>query len=582
MSRTEIIIRLGGEGGEGVISAGDMFTQGAARSGYHVFTFRTYPSEIKGGHAWYQVRIGSNEVLSLGDGIDVLVAWDREAYETHIQDVNAGGVLVYDADAVQPGPEAQALHRYPVPFNHIARKELDFFRGKNLLVLGTLSALFGLHPEQLEGLVRARLARRAELLEKNLQTLQYGYDYAQKHLTKTDDFYLPDMHERTGRLVLSGNQAITAGALHAGIRFFAGYPITPASDIMEAMAKELPALGGAFMQAEDEIAAVTSTIGASYAGMKAMTATSGPGFSLMTEAMGLASMSETPIVIVDAQRSGPSTGMPTKLEQSDLNHAMFGGHGDFPRIVVAPASVEDAFHQIITAVNMAERYQVPVIFLSDQSLSHRTQTMDMPDLAALEVVDRLRVNGHTEGGAEQGQAFYKRYDLSAPDGISPVSIPGRDRYSYVATGLEHDERCEHSIEAENHIAMTEKRYAKLRAAMRDLPLAPVHGDPEATIGIIGWGSTEGPIKEAINLAAQKGIKVMAIHPRVLNPLPEDQIRRFIHQMKHVIVVEHNYTGQFARHLGGIFGFLPERLNKYGGLPFMPGEILAKIEEVAGR
>jgi 2-oxoglutarate ferredoxin oxidoreductase subunit alpha len=205
--------------------------------------------------------------------------------------------------------------------------------------------------------------------------------------------------------------------------------------------------------------------------------------------------------------------------------------------------------------------------------------MTMPNLESYPVEERQRVNGQLNG-AEQGVAFYKRYDLSAPDGISPISVPGKDRYSYVATGLEHDEHCEHSIDPENHVAMTEKRYAKLQAAMRDLPPAPIYGDPTAEIGLLGWGSTEGPIREAIEQAAAKGIKAAALHPRVLSPLPEDQIRTFIQSKKHVIVVEHNYTGQFARHLGGLFGFIPERLNKYGGLPFMPGEILRKIEEVA--
>lgn len=578
MPKSEIIIRLGGEGGEGVISAGDMFTLGAARSGYQVFTFRTYPSEIKGGHAWYQIRVGAEEVLSMGDGVDVIVAFDKEAYTRHIGDLNPDGVLVYDSDAVTPGEEASKFHLYPVPFNAIAKKELEFVRGKNLLVLGALAALFGLQPDRLDDLVRVRLARRPDLLEKNLESLHYGFDYVKNNLKKTDP-YLLEGTEHAERLILSGNQAITAGALHSGCRFFAGYPITPASDIMEEMAKELPRIGGAFLQAEDEIASISAIIGASYAGVKSMTATSGPGFSLMTEGMGLSSMAEIPIVVVDSQRSGPSTGMPTKLEQSDFNHAMFGGHGDFPRVVIAPANVEDAFFQIINAFNLAEKYQLPVIFLSDQSLSHRTETMTMPDVSQLNVIDRDRVNGDS-AGEDIPAHYYKRYSLESPDGVSPMSIPGKDSQPYVATGLEHDESCEHSIDPGNHEAMTRKRFAKMKAIENELDAAPVHGDPTAEIGIISWGSTEGPIIEGIKLAADKGIKVAAIHPRVLNPLPEDQLREFIDSKKRLVVVEHNHTGQFARHLGGIFGFVPERLNKYGGLPFMPREILRKIEEVA--
>ena len=220
MPKSEIIIRLGGEGGEGVISAGDMFTLGAARSGYQVFTFRTYPSEIKGGHAWYQIRVGAEEVLSMGDGVDVIVALDKEAYTRHIGDLNPDGVLVYDSDAVAPGEEASKFHLYPVPFNAIAKKELEYVRGKNLLVLGAMAALFGLQPHRLDDLVRVRLARRPDLLEKNLESLRYGFDYVKNNLKKTDP-YLLEGTEHAERLVLSGNQAITAGALHSGCRFFA-------------------------------------------------------------------------------------------------------------------------------------------------------------------------------------------------------------------------------------------------------------------------------------------------------------------------------------------------------------------------
>ncbi|MCS7002830.1 MAG: 2-oxoacid:acceptor oxidoreductase family protein, partial [Dehalococcoidia bacterium] len=336
---SDLVIRLGGEGGEGVISAADMFTAGAARAGYNIFTFRTYPAEIKGGHAWYQVRVSAQPAPSLGDAPDILVCFNQEAYDIHRDALRDGGVLVFDPDTVSPAVNGHQHIHYPVPMNAIARKELDFPRGKNLVLLGALCALFGLQPGALEGVVRSRLARRAELLQKNLEALQVGYAYAQANIVKNDPYQLTAVEKREGRLVMSGNEAIVAGLLHAGVRFFAGYPITPASDIMEGMARELPKLGGVMMQAEDEMAAIGMVVGAAYGGVKAATATSGPGLSLMTEFMGLAGMSEIPTVIIDAQRSGPSTGMPTKLEQGDLNHSLFAGHGDFPRVVVAPGSV---------------------------------------------------------------------------------------------------------------------------------------------------------------------------------------------------------------------------------------------------
>ncbi|MBI2862106.1 MAG: 2-oxoacid:acceptor oxidoreductase family protein, partial [Chloroflexi bacterium] len=341
MSGNELVLRLAGEGGEGVISAGDIFAAGAAHLGHYLYTFRTYPAEIKGGHAWIQGRVSNRPVLSMGDHLDVLVAFDAEAYHRHHQLLKDGGVLVYDPDTVTP--ENGEFVTYAVPFNKIARKELDFLRGKNLVVLGVMSYLFGLKIDALESVVRKRLGRRSELLDQNLKALEYGFDYAKANLKKKDSHYISGGDGKQ-RLVMSGSDAIVAGALYAGCRFFAGYPITPASDIMESMARELPRLGGGFVQAEDEIAALGAAVGASYAGAKAMTATSGPGLSLMTEFLGLAGMAEIPVVVVDAQRAGPATGMPTKLEQGDLNHALYGGHGDFPRVVIASASVEDSLY----------------------------------------------------------------------------------------------------------------------------------------------------------------------------------------------------------------------------------------------
>lgn len=569
MAKGDLIIRLGGEGGEGVISAGDMFTSGAARAGYHIFTFRTYPAEIKGGHAWYQVRLGGRPVLSLGDGVDVLVAFNAAAYHQHIDQLNSGGVLIYDPETVTP---ANGHHiPYPIPFTQIAREELDFPRGKNLVVLGVLARLFGLDHRALAGVVRARLSRRAELLEQNLVALEAGANYAQSKIKKEDPYYL-EPAERVGRLVMSGNEAVVAGALLAGCRFFAGYPITPASDILEAMARELPPLGGVCLQAEDEIAAIGAVVGASYAGTKAMTATSGPGFSLMTEFLGYSAMAEIPVVVVDAQRGGPSSGLPTKLEQGDFNQAFYGGHGDFPRIVIAPGSVEDCFCQIINAFNLAEEHQGPVILLSDQSLSHRTQTMDKPNLAAIKVVDRERP------AAEELRA-YKRYALTQ-NGMSPMALPGDPGGIYVSPGLEHDEYGHvQATDPDNHRRMTEKRFRKLAAVQAHLEPPARHGPAQAQIGVIGWGSTEGPIREAVDRALQEGYSVATLHPKVLSPLPERAIGDFLAAVDKVIVPESNYQGQFALCLAAVFGIKPIRLSKYGGLPFTPGEIYRQIVEV---
>jgi 2-oxoglutarate ferredoxin oxidoreductase subunit alpha len=570
--RNDFVIRIGGDTAiGGVISTGENFTAAAARLGFHVFTFRSYPAEIKGGHAWFQVRIANRPVLSLGDGVDVLIAFDQEAYDKHSDDLQEGGVVIYDSDLVHAA-DGKFTH-YAVPFQRIARQELGFVRGTNVLVLGLMAGLFGLPVTSLQQLVRLRYKRRADLMEKNLQALTHGYEYT-KRIRKEDKYYL-GTSDHIRRLVMSGNDAITAGALHAGCRFFAGYPITPASEILESMARELPKLGGVCLQSEDEMAALGTCIGASYGGVKAMTATSGPGFSLMTELLGLSSMTEIPVVLVDAQRSGPSTGMPTKLEQSDLFQALYGGHGDFPRIVIAPASVEDCLYRTVYAFNLAEKYQMPVILLSDQSLSHRTQTIDMPDRSHLKVVNRLQPSDGRHGEE------YARYALTNT-GVSPAGIPGISLHPFVAPGLEHDERGHPDLSPRMHEAMTEKRFRKLAGVAKETDTpdwAPRYGHPRAELGIIGWGATEGSIREAVARALEKGHKVAAIHPRILNPLPETQLRQFIGSVRRVLVPEANYQGQFAHHLAAHLGIQPIRFNKIGGLPFTSGEILQRLEEV---
>ena len=389
--------------------------------------------------------------------------------------------------------------------------------------------------------------------------------------------------------MLNGNQALVAGAVAAQCRYFAGYPITPASDIMEGLAKELPQVGGTFLQAEDEIAALASVLGASFGGLRAMTATSGPGFSLMTELIGYASMAEIPAVIVDAQRAGPSTGMPTKMEQADLSFALNAGHGDTPRIVVAPADVADCYSLIIMAFNMAERYQMPVIFLTDQSLSARVESVDRSAFQPMEIQERILfgANGASTNGSSNGHGettneaahSYARYAYTA-SGISPITAPGPGAVTYVATGLEHDEHGHPDYEPEDHTAMMEKRFRKLETAAEELPQPQRYGDEDALIGIIGWGSTEGPIQEAVDRARAKGHKVASLHPRILSPLPDRTIRDFIRSVKTVIVPECNYSGQLANLLGAKYGLQAIRVNKFGGIPFTAGEILRAIEEVS--
>src|SRR6266699_6962549 len=456
----EVTIRIGGESGEGTISGGDILALASARWGYHVYTFRTFPAEILGGPCLFQVRISDQPVKSMGDYADVLICLNKEAYDRNIGDLRHGGVLVYDPSDFTP--ETGDCITYAVPFTDIARKEIQMYQAKNMVMLGAISGLFGPPLEAIVQVVQSKLAKsrkaNAELMEKNMLALEFSSKYVTEHLSKHDPYRLGPV-EKADRFVLNGNQAVVAGALAAQCRFFAGYPITPASDIMEALAKELPQVGGTFLQAEDEMAALAAVLGASYGGVRAMTATSGPGFSLMTELIGLSSMAELPAVIVDAQRAGPSTGMPTKMEQSDLSFALHAGHGDTPRMIVAPANVADCYSLIITAFNMAERYQMPVIFLTDQSLTARVESVDRAAFKPMKIEERITNEANGVNGSSEAEPTYSRYAYTA-SGISPISAPGPGAKAYIATGLEHDAYGHPDYEPEDHMAMMEKRFRK--------------------------------------------------------------------------------------------------------------------------
>ena len=570
---TDFVFRIGGEGGEGVISTGELLTLTLARSGYEIYTFRTYPAEIKGGHANYQVRASDQLLLSQGYPVDVLVAFNEEAYQKHIQDLRPGGVLMYDADSFS-APSHDSAIAYAIPLTSLATEKVGVKLTKNIVALGALSGLFDIPFEKFQELLKERFGRKGEtVVQKNLQALQVGYDYI-KTQGKKDSIRLGPRPRQTKELVLSGNESLALGAIASGLRLYFGYPITPATDIMEFLAKELPKIGGYVVQTEDEISAIGAVLGASYAGTKAMTATSGPGFSLMVEMLGLAEMAEIPAVIVDVQRVGPSTGMPTKTEQGDLYLAVYGGHGSCPRVVMALTSVEDCFYGVMHAFNIAETYQMPVIVLSDQYLGHRKATVPKPDPSKVPIVAR-------KVPAPEELKAYKRYKFT-PEGVSPMSIPGMEGGHYVAEGLEHDESgYPAASNHENHFRMNQKRYTKFQAveALAN-QLVKQYGVEHPEIGIIGWGSSEGVIREAVQMAVDKGYSVGALHPKILYPQPLDELRQFINGAKAIIIPELNFTGQFATLLRKRFTIDFIQLNKTIGLPFTPKEIVDKIEEVA--
>lgn len=578
IDKRDITIRIAGESGEGVISTGDFIMQSAARAGYHVLTFKTFPAEIKGGHAVYQLRLANHELYSQGDELDILIAFNQEAFDKHHAEIKINGLLIYDSTSFTPPPVGDGVKEYSVPLGKIAR-ELGFALGKNVVAVGATAALFGLDPKHIEELLREKFTRKGEeVVSKNITALHAGIDYVNKNIPH-GAFEIKPCEKKEEQLVLSGNQAIGLGAIAYGCRHYFGYPITPATDLMEFLATEFPKIGGAVIQAEDEISALGMAIGASYAGVPAMTATSGPGLSLMVEMLGFAAMTEIPVVVVDVQRGGPSTGLPTKHEQSDLNLACFGGHGDAPRIVVAPISVNDCFWQTINAFSLAERYQLPVILLSDQSLAVRTETIPKPNIDSIIKHERTRWADAAAGDNGGNGNGYKRYDLSSKDGVSPMAIPGTPGGNYVATGLEHDELGRPKYDTASHNVMTEKRYRKLENLSHGWRPIAHYGDKNSEIGVLGWGSTLGQVREAIELAQAEGIAVEAMAPKVLYPIMEYEIGAFVRSKKKIIVAEVNYRGQFAELIKAKFGKEVSKITRYGGQPFKAKEILDSVKSL---
>ena len=544
ISTKTVVVRIGGEAGEGTVTLGEMFTRVAARDGLEVYTFRTYPSEIKGGQVLFQTRLGTERVLSEGDAADVLVAMNLKGWQENLDDFHPQGILIYDPDTV-PNPEARGRQVYPVPVTKIAQS-FDFVRGKNLVMVGALAWFFRLQLETAQAVVRRSMGRHAEVLEKNLHALEEGYAYAREHFPDTFAYALPLLEKPVERLLLSGSEAMALGALEAGCRFFAGYPITPATQVMETLARYLPAFDGTFVQAEDEIASINMAIGASYGGLRSMTATSGPGLSLMIETLSMASIAEIPLVVVNVQRAGPSTGLPTKTSQGDLFLSLYGGHGDGPRFVLAPDSVKDCYYQMINAFSLAEHFQTPVIVLSDQAMASRVETIPYPEAICgvwSECLDRILPT------PEELANDYRPY-RATESGLSPMAIPGMPGGMYLAESLEHDEYGHPNQSPENHKRMMQKRARIVETARKHLvnwdSSVRRWGAANAKFGIMGWGSTRGAVREAMVRLAAEGIEIEALYPHTMLPMPDQAVTEFLRGKKAILVPELNFTSQFAR------------------------------------
>ena len=575
---SDAVIRLAGNSQDGIQTAGALLARLAGRSDQEVMTYMTIPSTISGGPSIFQVRIGSGEVLSAGDEADFLVAFYQHSYEDHINFLKEGGVLLYDSDQVQPDPNDKRFVHVGVAITGLTVEALGGTakdKGKNIFVLGLIAAIFHLDAEKLMGLIRERFGGKNEsIVNTASMAFQAGYSYPVAGLlAKRYEFEVRPKTTGRGQVTMDGNQALAYGLIAAGVRYGAGYPITPWSTVMETLRSELPKYGGLFVQAEDELAAVSLALGFSYSGYLAVTGSAGPGISLKTEAIGWASMAEIPLLVVNVQRGGPSTGLPTNVEQSDLYQAVFGSHGDSPRVVLAAANVEDCFYIALEAARIARKYSTPVFILSDGSLATRIEAFDEPDLKSIMQDPRPDLTPRADG--------FKPYPI---EDITKHAPPGTrmlgGKYP-VVTGLEHDEFGHPTGRPALHMAMTAKRRRKLKQLADELPLPEIYGSADAETLIVGWGSTFGPIREAVDRARSLGHSVSSLHLRHLHPLPNGLDGIFA-RFKRIVVAEMNDEGIYG--FGQLATLLRARfcdpkihsLTKTDGLTYRIKEILQGV------
>jgi len=579
--RSDLIIGMAGSGGDGIVSAGEFLITAAALEGYHAIMTKSFGSQIRGGESSCRLRISTRQVLNPGGTLDVAVALNWEDFLRFGAELPVSGhtIVIYESktgvapdklplEGVKP---AVAL---AVPIGEMARKTAGTDKAKNTIVLGLLAGWFGLAQQSILASLHKKLAKKGtEVLQANERAFAAGIEYTQSHPLAGDLLMSPPVDGKGTKLLTDGNDMCAAAAIFAGCKFFSGYPITPSSEIMQFLSREIWKYGGTVLQAEDEIAGIGAVVGASFAGKKALTATSGPGMSLKTEILGLATIAEIPLVCVNVQRGGPSTGIPTKSEQADLFQAVFSGHGDCLRPVLAPVSVADTFGITVEAFNIAEYYQTPVIILSDQEIAQRKETVNPIDTSAFKLIERRRP---TDKELEN----YARFRITE-SGISPISHPGMPGGNYLASGIEHNEAGAPTAKGETHAKMNEKRIRKLTPLKARRDLFIFEGDPDAPIALISWGSVAGVAMEALRMAQAEGMKVKLLIPKLLFPVSEEIYQEFFASVKMGLVVEQSHQGQLHR-LIRMYVDVPHRMEslaRSGSNPILASVVLERLRSL---
>lgn len=556
LKKRDFVIRFAGE--SGVVTSADALASAAARAGYHVYTFATFPSQILGGPIWAQVRVSVDPVQSQGDAPDLLVAFNKHGYAMHAPQLSRSGITIFNSHEHDLPDDGRS---FGIAVEELA-KAVGNPRATNFVVIGAVAHMIGMRLEDIKEFNRAKYTRgRAndeEIISSNNAALDLGADEARKSglvLEEIEEPTPPDYEQ----VMIKGNEALALGAMAAGVNFYVGYPISPATTILVWMESRLIGKDRFVHQASSEIEAINACIGAGYSGAKAMTATAGPGLSLMSEGLGLAWMSEIPLVVVDVQRGGPATGLPTKTEQSDLFAALHPAHGDVKMPIIAPGSVEQCVEAASWAVSWAERYQGPVLLLSEMALAERAQNIRKPDLSAVKAESRQVYTGANG---------YLRYEAKE---LSPMPLPGGSG-AYVANGSEHDEWGDTTHLPQLHQHGSERRFSKLKL-LHDGHFE--EENPDASIVMMPWGGTRGPAREAYEILRRRGVDVGWFFTMFLHPLPEGALDK-LRSKDLVIVPELNYQGQWSTILRSE-GVTAESMTQYTGLPFKASDLADWVE-----
>jgi 2-oxoglutarate ferredoxin oxidoreductase subunit alpha len=571
---------IGGEAGDGIDSTGKIFAQALSRAGRHVFTSKDFASRIRGGYTAYKIRTAVDPVQSVVDRLDVLIALTPRTIEENLEELHDGSVIVYDGERTTMANVEipDGMIGLDVPLKRLA-EEAGGAIMRNVVALGAACEVSAFPIENLDSALEKRFGSKGQaLVDNNKTAARKGRDYVAEEYDVDLEYELETTD--ADYVLLNGDEAIGMGALAAGCKFYAGYPITPATDVMEYLIGRIERFGGHVVQAEDELSAINIALGAARAGARSMTATSGPGIDLMTETFGLVATIETPLVVVDVMRSGPSTGMPTKQEQGDLNTLLYGGHGEIPRFVVAPTTISECFWRTVEAFNLAEKYQTPVYIAADLSLAVTEQTFtpetfDMDDVE----VDRGKVVDDDTIAAWQNEKGQFKPHAITDDGVSPRAFPGTAEGAHMSTGLEHDELGRRTEDTGMRVKQVDKRTRKVETAREAEDWSPREfGDPDSETLVLSWGSNEGPMTEAIGMLEEDGIDVRFLSVPYLLPRPD--LTEAVEAAERVIVVECNATGQFADIVEHDTLSRVERVNKYDGVRFNADELAARIQEVA--